>query len=701
MAESNRRVLLVDDEVDILLALRRYLAKDHDVDIATSGQEGLVTIKEKGPYGVIVSDLRMPGLDGIEFLSQVKNLAPDTIRIILTAHADLSAAIEAVNKGQVFRFLTKPIDQPTLRGVLAAAFDQYELIQSKKELAIIKRLRKAEERLRLAAEVFMNSLNGIFVTTEDSTIIDVNQAFCDITGYGREEVLGQKSSILKSDRYRPEFYKSMWTSLIDSGGWTGEIWNTRKNGDLFLAWLTINAVKDESGRLSHYVAIFADITNIKEAEEKIEYLAHYDPLTGLPNRVLLRDRLVQAMSQARRNNSLVALLSLDLDNFKVINESLGHEAGDKLLLAVAGRIRGVLRETDTLARLGGDEFAVILSDLRDNQGAAHVAAKINLAVTAPVQLGKAEVRPSASIGIALCPSDAADTDDLIKHADSALHGAKAEGKNTYRFFISEMNVQALARFELEANLRRALDQDQFVVYYQPKVAVDGERLAGVEALVRWLHPESGLILPGKFIPLAEETGLIIPLGELVLEKACRQVRTWLEAGCRLAKVGVNLSARQFKDKGLEKTISRILSESGLPPEYLELEVTETTLVQDLNQAILMMNRLRRMGISFTIDDFGLGYSSLSYMKNLPVDFVKIDQSFVRGVPHEPSDVNVVKAVVSLAHSFHLEVVAEGVETQAQLDFLSSIGCDYLQGYLYSPPLPPEKIMDFMIKKALG
>lgn len=550
-------------------------------------------------------------------------------------------------------------------------------------------LQKSAENLRLAGEVFENSTEGIIITDAKANILQVNRAFTAITGYSEAEAIGQTPRLLRSSRHDTAFFQAMWASLIEFGYWQGEIWNRRKNTEAYPEWLSIIAVRDERGSTLNYLGVFADLTEKKRADAHVHRLAHYDALTELPNRLLLEDRLKQALTTAQSNNWLVAVLYLDLDRFKAINDTLGHPFGDKLLQGVAERLAGHVRDHDTLARFSGDEFTIVLSDTGNQHNAALVAQKILDALAEPFYLEDQEVFITPSIGIALYPLDAGNKDDLIQHADTAMSHAKARGGNSYHFYSADMNLTASQRLTMETQLRRALERDEFVLHYQPQVSLHSGRIIGMEALLRWQHPERGLVAPGEFISLLEETGLIVSVGEWVLRSACAQNSAWLAAGLPPLRVAVNLSARQFRQSGLAAVVSQALMDAGLAPECLELEVTESIMIQDLQATITTLHQLHALGIQISIDDFGTGYSSLSYLKRLPISKIKIDQSFIRDICSDPDDSAIAHAVISLGHSLKMQVIAEGVETEEQLEHLRAQGCDEFQGYYFSRPLPAE------------
>ena len=538
-------------------------------------------------------------------------------------------------------------------------------------------------------QVIDSMLEAVVITDPAGTIQTVNTAFCRITGHAPKEVIGQNPRILKSGRHPNPFYKKMWASILSSGSWQGEICNRRKNGELYNEWLTISSVRDDQGKVTHYVGVFTDISRRKKAEEKIRHMAYYDGLTDLPNRALFRERLNQAINHAGEGRRPMAVLLVDLDRVKLINDTLGHDVGDRLLKAVAGRLSSCLREEDMVARLGGDEFMILLADLPASQGAAHVAKKILEALKPPFHIDEHELFVTASVGVSLYPEDGADADTLLKNADTAMYRAKGRGRNTFQIFTQAMKTEMSEQHALANSLRRALERDEFFLHYQPQVSILTGELIGMEALLRWNHPELGAIAPDQFIRWAEDTGLIIPLGEWVLRKACQQNRLWQKAGYRPLTVAVNLSARQFQQPDIVETISSILDQTGLRPSSLELEITESVVMESSGPGLETPHELKALGVQFSIDDFGIGYSSLSYLKRFPVDTLKMDRSFVCDVATDPSDAAIASAVVALGHGLKLKVLAEGVETQGQLAFLKTLQCDKMQGYLFSKPLPAE------------
>ena len=558
----------------------------------------------------------------------------------------------------------------------------------------------AAENLRIAATAFQSQV-GMLITDERETILRVNSAFTEIIGYHADEVIGQTPRMFSSGCHDAAFYDALWAQLDATGAWQGEIWNRRKNGDLYPQAVSIGTVKDETGKVTHYVATFIDITSRKSSEEEARRLAYFDPLTDLPNRRLLMERLEHALHACARHRDLGALLFIDLDNFKSVNDTVGHYEGDRMLEQVAKALLECARKDDTVARLGGDEFVVMIERLgEDHVSAARqaetVAGKILHALHRSFQLGDSEHRTSASIGITLfgdLPGES--VNEPLKRADLAMYQAKTAGRNTLRFFDPQMQADTRARAELEAALWLALDNGQFFLQYQPQVATDG-RVTGAEALLRWRHPQRGLVSPASFIPIAEENGLILPLGRWVLETACAQLARWAaDPDTAALTIAVNVSARQVRQDDFVAEVLGILERSGAPPARLKLELTESSLVTEIERVTARMDQLKAKGVGFSLDDFGTGYSSLAYLKRLPLDQLKIDQGFVRDILIDPNDAAIAKMVIVLAESLGLTVIAEGVETEAQRDFLAEQGCHAYQGYLFSRPLCEDELARYL------
>jgi len=552
-------------------------------------------------------------------------------------------------------------------------------------------LKENRERLRQAAAVFDCTREGVLVTDTQGLIVHVNRAFMEITGYQREDVMGQRPSLFKSGRHSAHFYQQMFQALESTGEWSGEIWNRRKSGEVYPQWQTIRVIHDDQGKVSHYVAVFSDISAMKNSEHELAHLAHHDPLTDLPNRLLFTDRAEQALASAQVHKRGCALLLMDLDHFKIINDSLGHNVGDQLLKLVAERLSGLFGPGVTLARLGGDEFAVLAESCPQVVQAAALAQRMLNAMKEPFIFDGNQLFISASIGISLFPSDALSAEQLLRNADSALFKAKSAGREGYALYTEELTAHAQHRVEIAGELRRALDQHELRVYYQPVHDLHDSRLVGVEALVRWQHPERGLVPPGEFIPIAERTGLIADIDAWVMDQACRQMCQWLADGAPLSFIAINVSSRLFARRELYEQVAQVLHATGLDPAFLELEVTESAVMDDPEVALEQLHRLRELGLRLAIDDFGTGYSSLLRLKRLPVQKLKIDQGFVAGLPWDEDDAAIVRVVIALAKSMGMQVHAEGIEQVEQARFLLDQECDMGQGYWFGRPMPAQEI----------
>ncbi|MEW7859687.1 sensor domain-containing protein [Pseudomonas chlororaphis] len=555
----------------------------------------------------------------------------------------------------------------------------------------ISQQRRAEKDLRMAATVFEHSTSAILITDPAGYIVQANEAFSRVSGYAVSQVLDQLPNMLTVDEQQEAHLRYVLKQLHQHSTWEGEVWLKRRNGEHYPAWVGITAVLDDEGDLASYVCFFTDISERKASEQRIHRLAYYDALTHLPNRTLFQDRLHTALQSAERQKSWVVLMFLDLDRFKPINDSLGHAAGDRMLKEMATRLLDCVDDDDTVARMGGDEFTLLLQPRTSREialnRAIHVAEQILASLVKPFVLEGREFFVTASIGIALSPQDGNELSQLMKNADTAMYHAKERGKNNFQFYQADMNASALERLELESDLRHALEQQEFILYYQPQFSGDGKRLTGAEALLRWRHPRRGLVPPGDFIPVLEELGLVVDVGDWVISEACRQLKAWHQAKVRVPKVSVNISARQFSDGQLGMRIATILKDTGLPPACLELELTESILMREVSEAMQILDGLKNLGLSIAVDDFGTGYSSLNYLKQFPIDVLKIDRTFVDGLPSGEQDAQIARAIIAMAHSLNLAVIAEGVETHEQLDFLREHGCDEVQGYLFGRPMP--------------
>ena len=546
--------------------------------------------------------------------------------------------------------------------------------------------RQADDEINLAARVFDDSLNGVIITDARSRIVKVNRAVTRILGYEPEELIGKTPAAMKSDRHDAAFYAKLWRELRATGEWQGEIWDRRKDGEITPLWQSISAVRDARGEIINYIGVFYDLSDQKRAAAHIHHLAYYDALTDLPNRQSFSESCEQALKLARRNGTPLALLFLDLDRFKNVNDTLGHPVGDELLRGVARRLKRTLRQSDVVARLGGDEFIVLAQNISGPEDAGRIAEKIIAALSKPFSIDGHRMEIRASVGISCFPEDGAEAATLIKHADLALYKAKEEGRDQFRYFESSLMAKAREKLFLEAELRAAIHRGELYLNYQPQISLADGRLVGSEALARWRHAERGQIPPDKFIAIAEESGLIIPLGEWVLREACRQGESWRQAGLGPHRIAVNMSGLQLERADFVATVARILAETGLPPDWLELEITETYVMRQPEKSARALEGLRALGVALSIDDFGVGQSSLAYLKRLPVQSLKIDRSFVSDLPFGENEAAITRAIVALGHSLHLKVLAEGVETPAQAEFLRGIGCDQAQGYFYSRPV---------------
>ena len=555
----------------------------------------------------------------------------------------------------------------------------------------LKRQRQDQERLRQAAVVFDCTREGVLVSDSRGVIVHVNRALVEITGYSAEEVLGQRPSMFKSGRHGPAFYEAMFKSIDESGDWHGEIWNRRKSGEIYPQWQTVRSITDDKGQVTHYVAVFSDISAIKHSQSELARLVHHDPLTDLPNRLLFTERTEQALASAHRHQTGCALLMVDLDHFKIINDSLGHNIGDLLLKAVADRLLRIFGKGFTVARLGGDEFAVLVDNCPQVAHAANAAQQVLEVMKGAFDVDKHQLFISASIGISVFPSDALNAEQLLRNADSALFKAKSIGREGYALYTEELTAHAQYRIEVAGDLRRALEQQELRVYYQPVHDLHTSRLIGVEALVRWEHPLRGLLSPGEFIPIAERTGLITEIDAWVLEQSCWQMVQWQAAGVKLSFVAVNISSRLFARPELYTLVSTVLADTGLDPALLELEVTESAVMDNSQVALEQMHRLRALGLRLAIDDFGTGFSSLLRLKRLPVQKLKIDQGFVAGLPGDNDDVAIVRAVIALGQSMGLQVHAEGIEQVEQAQFLLDLNCNLGQGYWFGRPMPAKEL----------
>lgn len=562
-----------------------------------------------------------------------------------------------------------------LAGIVTVARDKTHYLEAKKQQM-------------LAQSVFENTIEGIVITDKNNKIIATNPSFTRISGYTQEEAIGTSPAILKSNMHDADFYEKMWQDIVNDGIWTGEIWNKDKSGRLYPEMLTITNVKDKNGEVLHYIAVFSDISSIKLAERKLEHMAHYDHLTNLPNKILIEDRLKHFILRSKRHNSEIGIFFIDLDFFKEVNDAYGHSVGDEILKQVAIRLKKALREDDTIGRIGGDEFVVIVEEYEDEEDLRKIANKILEVFNEPFKTKFHIFSFSSSIGIATYPKDGEDIEILLKNADAAMYEAKAQGRNTYCFYKTEITNSLFERILLVNDLRRAMKTDEISLHYQPQINMQTNEITGMEALVRWKHPNLGWLSPDKFIKVAEDTRLIVPLGKILLEIACKQIRTWIDNGFFKDgwKMAVNISAVQFFYDDFFQTIKNILEKYNINPDKIEVEITETYIMQNPKKSIALLQKLRDYGISMSLDDFGMGYSSLSYLKKFPIDRIKIDRSFVKDTPGDLDDVAITKAIIALGKNMGLDIIAEGVEEPFHKQFLIEHGCLMAQGFLFSKAL---------------
>ena len=672
-------VLVIEDEPGdshlIKLQLLEGGPEVFDVHFADSlaAAQGLTEAAGLRP-DVVLLDLNLPDSTGIATVERCRKLIEAPV-VVLTGSDD-SASIQVAIQSGADDYLTKGCDSAILRKAV-----RYAMLRHQRDTDT-----------RLAATVFTHAREGIMITNADGTIIDVNDAFTRITSYGRDEVLGGNPRILNSGRQSREYYTAMWRELIGSGHWYGEVWNRRKNGEVYAVMQTVSAVRDARGNIRQYVALFSDITPLKEHERQLEHIAHYDALTTLPNRVLLADRMHQSMTQAQRRGKRLAVAYLDLDGFKAVNDRHGHEAGDQLLMAVAARMKQALREGDTLARLGGDEFVAVLLDLADIEASVPMLSRLLAAAAETVTIGDLVLQVSASLGVTFYPqAEDIDADQLLRQADQAMYQAKLAGKNRYHVFDAEQDRSVRGHHESLESIRRALASHEFVLHYQPKVNMRSGQVIGAEALIRWQHPERGQLPPAVFLPAIEDHPLAVEVGEWVIDTALTQVEAWHAAGLNIP-VSVNVGARQLQHANFVPRLREMLAaHPQVKPSSLELEVLETSALEDLVRVSQVIEACREIGVVFALDDFGTGYSSLTYLKRLPVAQLKIDQSFVRNMLDDPDDLAILEGVLGLATAFRRQVIAEGVETVEHGEMLLQLGCELAQGYGIARPMPGRDI----------
>ncbi len=674
---------VVDDDVVTRLTLCRFLENQGYATVRLeSGPAALMELDRRLP-DIILLDARMPGMDGFATLAAIKEKqgAQRIPVLMITALNDDESVNRAYEQGAV-DFITKPVHWAILRNRVTYLLREID----------------HERRLYLAASVFDNTTEGIVITDAHAHILSVNPAFTRITGYHPAEVVGQNMRLLRSGQHDERFYAEFWNALLTTGKWQGEFHNRHKDGSIIPQWVTISSITGFDGRIERYVCLFSDLTALRESEANFAHLSGHDSLTDLPNRHLFQKRLALALSENRDHSVRLGVMVLDIDRFKVVNDTLGHDKGDQLLVRVSQRLRKALPRNVTMGRLGGDAFGFILPDLDQPRDAANTAQMLLDALGKPFVIENDEAMEffvGASIGIGVSPLDGIDVKTLLRNTDAAMYHAKEQGRNNFQFYRNDLNIATMSRMLMENQLRSALEKGEFVLFYQPQIDTQTGSLIGAEALIRWQHPQQGMIAPGEFIALAEETGLIIPIGQWVLRTACQQMAKWRTQGWHPIRIAVNLSGIQFKQPDFSERVIQTVRETGIAQRWLELELTETIAMGDVEGTYAKLKTLSEEHIPLAIDDFGTGFSSLSYLKRFPIDTLKIDRSFVRNCVEDPDDATIVKTIIALAHSLGLSVVAEGVETRGHAEFLKQQECDVLQGFYFSKPLPLEDFERYM------
>jgi len=675
-----------------------WAARELAVEPLVAGSIGLASaLVTFAAFGVIaaVRAQQLARLPIARLAHVIRRLAEDLdpqARVASEGNVEQAVVIEAIN--ELMTRVGHREQQVTQRAsAVEAALEQrdteYRRAMARVGIESSKR-RRAESEARRLASAIQHGADAMMVTSLDGTIEYVNPAFERVTGWSREEITGQRPSVLNSGTHPKELFAEMWQTLLRGEVFRCTLVNKRRDGSTFHEEKTITPLRDGLGNMTHFIASGKDVSDRVRAQEKLEYLAHHDVLTGLPNRALLSDRIEQSLARARRENTAMAVMFLDLDGFKAINDTAGHQVGDRLLAEIANRLQTSVREHDTVARLGGDEFAIILEGTKSMSSVGGIARKLLYSLAMPVHVEGADLYVTTSIGVSRFPRDGEDVHTLLRKADSAMYRAKEAGKNTFRFYSQLEGDEDAQRLELEQQLRRAIERREFALFYQPQMSIDSGTVVGVEALIRWHHPTQGLVMPSVFVPVLEESGLIVEVGDWVLREACRQARTWRLAGLPGLRIAVNVSARQFAKRDLVGDVARILDETGTEPHRLHIEITEGTIAAKFERSVEIMRKLSALGVKIAVDDFGVGYSSLNYLKRLPINSLKIDRSFIHDVTTDANDAAIARTIIALAHNLGLDVIAEGVETLEQMFFLSRQGCNEVQGYLVSQPMPPDQ-----------
>lgn len=665
------RILIVDDVRSNQQVLAELLKDDYRIHVASSGSRALEIVNKYPDMALILLDVVMPEMDGYEVCNQLKSTkASMHIPVIFITSANDDASERYGLQLGAVDYITKPVKP------------QITKLRVRNNIAI----RMFQDKLNLSAEIIENSTESIIITNTHKQIIDVNPSFSKITGYSRDEVIGKQPHLLNPTLQHTQGDAGIWDCIESHGHWSGELWNQRKNGEVYPERTTILAIRNQSDIVTHYVGIASDITDVKQRENQLERLAHFDALTGIPNRALFADRMKQAISVSKREQKLLGVCYLDLDGFKPVNDSLGHQAGDCVLVEIANRISQIIRAGDSVARLGGDEFAVLLVGFDNHEHLQSSINRILAVIRRPILIQNKSCLLGASIGITIFPNDNEDPDTLLRHADHAMYIAKQSGKNCYHIYDPELDSEFRHQNQLQKRIQLALERHEFELYYQPKMQMSTGQIMGIEALIRWNHPEQGLLLPKEFIPVIEQDELIVALGDWVIESAFSQLQQWFAAGYQLP-ISINIADKQLlHSQFMPKLRTQLAQYPALPSHLIELELLETSALEIGQCAQIMADIERQLGIIFALDDFGIGYSSLMYLKALPIKVLKIDQNFVLGMLENKADQTIIKGIISLAKAFRLKTIAEGVETQQHFDMLLDLGCEIAQGYHVAHPM---------------
>jgi len=704
LSNGAKNIFVVDDDPAIRTILGSRL-EEAGYKVTLCDGDDLVDKMERNPFDLLITDIRMPEASGVAALEYVKSNHQTAQVILLTGANEIDTAINVMKNG-AFDYLEKPITQEHLLSSVQRALAHHEILERNLHLerenqGYLARLGRhateREEALRMAEKIIARAFEGIIVTDTNGIVKFVNPAFTTITGLTAQESIGHRPDILRTDKQGPDFYAKLWATLVSTGHWEGEIWNRKKDGSVYPLSVSISSIRDSDKRVTNYASFIKDISKRKKYEKEMHFRVNYDRLTRLPNRSFFKERLTHAISRAKRESQTMAALFLDIDNFKNVNDTYGHSVGDLLLKEASARLMETLRESDTVSRLGDDEFAILLEEVANEFEVKDVVCRLIDNMNKPYLLDEYEIFVSVSVGITLFPDEGDSADAVMKSADIAITHAKKKGKNRYEFFAKEMSDRLAARLAIETGLRKALEKDELVAMYQPQVDSVTGRIQGLEALMRWRRPGFGLEPPSKFISVAEQSGLIISMGEWILREACLEVKRWHNVGFDDLLMSVNVSAKQFEKKNLVETVRLILSETNLAPHYLELEITESSIMANVDWATKIMRQLSELGVNISIDDFGTGFSSMSRLRKFPISKLKVDKSFVDDITEDHDNMAIVQATISMGHSMGLRVIAEGAETLEQVSALNDNGCSHIQGFYFSPPETPEKILELLKK----